>query len=193
MTLLAYTDGLVERRGLDIDDGIARAADALRLRPERGAEDTADALLETFVQPRRPPDDVALFVLQLDDVPATFQVEIPADPLVVRELRARLKAWLARRGLTDEQTADTVLAVSEACNNAIEHGYGGDHGTIRITHRAPRRRAPDHGRGRRHLEGRALRPDARPGHADHEPDDGLGHGRVGADRDARRPRAAPAP
>jgi len=133
MTLLAYTDGLVERRGLAIDDGIARAADALRLRPERGAEDTADALLETFVQPSAASDDVALFVLQLDDVPATFQVEIPADPLVVRQLRARLKGWLARRGLTDEQTADTVLAVSEACNNAIEHGYGGDHGTIRIT------------------------------------------------------------
>ena len=138
MTLLAYTDGLVERRGLDIDEGIERAADALRLRPERGAEETADALLETFVQPSDASDDVALFVLQLGDIPATFKVEIPADPLVVRELRARLKAWLHRRGLTEEQTADTVLAVSEACNNAIEHGYGGKHGAIRITieHRA---------------------------------------------------------
>jgi len=133
MTLLAYTDGLVERRGLAIDDGIGRAADALRLRPERGAEETADALLETFVQPEEASDDIALFVLQVDDVPATFKVEIPADPLVVRELRARLKAWLGRRGLTDDQTADTVLAVSEACNNAIEHGYGHEHGTIRIT------------------------------------------------------------
>jgi serine phosphatase RsbU (regulator of sigma subunit)/anti-sigma regulatory factor (Ser/Thr protein kinase) len=133
MTLLAYTDGLVERRGLNIDDGIERAADTLRLRPERGAEDTADALLETFVQPTDASDDIALFVLQLDDVPATFQVEIPADPLIVRGLRGRLKAWLARRGLNDEQTADTVLAVSEACNNAIEHGYAGEHGTIRIT------------------------------------------------------------
>ena len=132
MTLLAYTDGLVERRGLNIDDGIERAADTLRLRPERGAEDTADALLETFVQPTDASDDIALFVLQLDDVPATFQVEIPADPLIVRGLRGRLKAWLARRGLNDEQTADTVLAVSEACNNAIEHGYAGEHGTIRI-------------------------------------------------------------
>jgi anti-sigma regulatory factor (Ser/Thr protein kinase) len=133
MTLLAYTDGLVERRGLDIDDGIARAADALRLRPERGAEETADALLETFVQPADASDDIALFVLQIADVPATFQVEIPAAPLVVRELRGRLKSWLTRRGLNEEQVGDTVLAVSEACNNAIEHGYGGDHGTIRVT------------------------------------------------------------
>ena len=133
MTLLAYTDGLVERRGLDIDEGIERAADTLRLRPERGAEDTADALLETFVQPSDASDDIALFVLQLDDVPATFRVEIPGDPLVVRELRGRLKGWLTRRGLTQEQTADTVLAVSEACNNAIEHGYGGARGTIRLT------------------------------------------------------------
>ena len=71
-------------------------------------------------------------------MPAAFRVEIPADPLVVRELRARLKAWLERRGLTAEQVGDTVLAVSEACNNAIEHGYDGDFGMIRITleHRA---------------------------------------------------------
>ena len=191
MTLLAYTDGLVERRGTDIDEGIARAADALRLRPERGADDTADALLETFVRPSEASDDIALFVLQVDDVPAAFRVEIPADPRVVRELRARLKAWLERRGLTAEQVGDTVLAVSEACNNAIEHGYDGDFGMIRITleHRAGR--PSHHGRGRRGLEGGSLRPDARPRDADHEPDDGLRDRRPGADRDAGRPGAAP--
>ena len=38
-------------------------------------------------------------------------------------MRRRLRAWLANRGVDHEEAADVVLAVSEACNNAIEHGY----------------------------------------------------------------------
>jgi anti-sigma regulatory factor (Ser/Thr protein kinase) len=43
-------------------------------------------------------------------------------------MRRRLRAWLARRGLEDGEAAEVVLAVSEACNNAIEHAYR-DNGT----------------------------------------------------------------
>ena len=31
------------------------------------------------------------------------------------------------------ESADIVLAVAEACNNAIEHGYGGGDGSIEIS------------------------------------------------------------
>ena len=133
MTLLAYTDGLVERRGTDIDDGIARVADVLRLRPELNADQTADAVLEEIVAPIDASDDIALLLLQLDDVPARVHIEIPSVPTLVRDIRARLRVWLVRRGLNEDQVADTLLAVSEACNNAIEHAYPHEYGQIRVT------------------------------------------------------------
>ena len=154
MTLLAYTDGLVERRGTDIDDGIARVADVLRLRPELNADQTADAVLEEIVAPIDASDDIALLLLQLDDVPARVHIEIPSVPTLVRDIRARLRVWLVRRGLNEDQVADTLLAVSEACNNAIEHAYPHEYGQIRAHARAHGRHAPDRGRGRRALEGR---------------------------------------
>ncbi len=138
MTLLAYTDGLVERRGAVIDDGITRLVDLLQERPELGADATSDRLLREVVAPLSATDDIALLLVRINEVPAVMRVEIPSEPSVMRGLRARLELWLGRRGLNRDQRADTILAVSEACNNAIEHGYRQGAGTIRITleHRA---------------------------------------------------------
>ena len=65
-------------------------------------------------------------------VPAVVEIEIPADPTLMHGVRTRLRAWLDRRGFGQEQQTDAVLAVSEACNNAIEHGYAGRTGTIKL-------------------------------------------------------------
>ncbi len=47
-------------------------------------------------------------------------------------LRRRLQAWLTLRGLGEDERAETVLAISEACNNAVEHAYSENEGTIRL-------------------------------------------------------------
>ena len=47
-------------------------------------------------------------------------------------LRRRLRAWLARQGFEAAASADVVLAVSEALNNAIEHAYREVDGTVRL-------------------------------------------------------------
>jgi anti-sigma regulatory factor (Ser/Thr protein kinase) len=39
----------------------------------------------------------------------------------VRLVRARLRSWLERSGVGPEDTADILLACSEACANAVEH------------------------------------------------------------------------
>jgi anti-sigma regulatory factor (Ser/Thr protein kinase) len=75
-------------------------------------------------------DDVALVVCRFVAQPATVHIRVPAELSVLRGLRQRLNAWLASRGLTDSERADTVLAVSEACNNAVEHAYGDGKGAI---------------------------------------------------------------
>jgi len=66
-------------------------------------------------------------------VPATMEIEVPSDPAVMRSVRLRLGAWLERRGIGPDQRADSVLAVTEACNNSIEHGYRGGGGIIRLS------------------------------------------------------------
>jgi anti-sigma regulatory factor (Ser/Thr protein kinase) len=60
-------------------------------------------------------------------------IEVPSEPAVMRSVRLRVGTWLERRGVGEDQRADTVLAITEACNNAIEHGYRGQGGTIRLT------------------------------------------------------------
>jgi anti-sigma regulatory factor (Ser/Thr protein kinase) len=118
--LLLYTDGLIERRGQNIEDGIGLLAELLG--SERSL--TPDAILgRVGAAIGRPDDDVALLMLSLDLRQLAFELELPADPSVLRGMRRRLRAWLARRGLDDGEAAEVVLAVSEACNNAIEHAY----------------------------------------------------------------------
>ena len=130
--MLAYTDGLVERRGLSIDDGIDRVAELLRDGSELSAAEAADRLLDYLVIPLSATDDIALLLVRHIGVPSLMEIEIPADPTLMHDVRARLRTWLARRGFGEEQQTDAVLAVSEACNNAIEHGYAGRGGTIKL-------------------------------------------------------------
>jgi anti-sigma regulatory factor (Ser/Thr protein kinase) len=131
-TVLAYTDGLVERRGTSIDDGIASLAATLIRVSSTGAERAAEAVLQETVGRLGADDDIALLLVQLTDVPARMEIEIPAEPAAMAVLRRRLQEWLRLRGLNDAQRADAVLAVSEACNNAIEHAYRGGEGTISL-------------------------------------------------------------
>lgn len=64
--LLLYTDGLVERRGHTIDDGIARLQEVAGELAGRGADldELCDELLGRML-PRRPEDDVAIVLLRL--------------------------------------------------------------------------------------------------------------------------------
>ena len=46
---------------------------------------------------------------------------ITADHL--SDIRHQLASWLQSAAVPDEQVADIVLSVNEACANSIEHGY----------------------------------------------------------------------
>jgi serine phosphatase RsbU (regulator of sigma subunit) len=62
-TLVAYTDGLIERRGEPIDASIARLETHLAGAPE-GATEVADHLLEQCLKGYAPADDIALVVIR---------------------------------------------------------------------------------------------------------------------------------
>jgi serine phosphatase RsbU (regulator of sigma subunit) len=60
--LVAYTDGLIERRGEVIDIALARLCEGVAS-AEGGADAIADHLLEHCLGGREPDDDVALVVV----------------------------------------------------------------------------------------------------------------------------------
>ncbi|GAA4337473.1 hypothetical protein GCM10023086_71310 [Streptomyces venetus] len=64
-TLVLYTDGLVERRGEDIDTGLARLADALSRSRDQDPEVLADTVLMELLPPGGSTDDTALIIVRL--------------------------------------------------------------------------------------------------------------------------------
>jgi serine phosphatase RsbU (regulator of sigma subunit)/anti-sigma regulatory factor (Ser/Thr protein kinase) len=130
--LVAYTDGLVERRGAAIDDGIGLVASILAAHGGDDAEQIADDVLGGATAETGADDDAALIVVDTGDVPAQLDIEIPADPAVMASVRRRLQRWMTLRGIGESERSDAVLAVHEACINAIEHGYQLEGGTIRV-------------------------------------------------------------
>ncbi|UED86776.1 PP2C family protein-serine/threonine phosphatase [Streptomyces profundus] len=64
-TLVLYTDGLVERRGEDIDLGLARLADSLTRHHTLSPEALADALLADLLSHGGTEDDTALVIVRL--------------------------------------------------------------------------------------------------------------------------------
>ncbi|XVQ08024.1 ATP-binding SpoIIE family protein phosphatase [Spirillospora sp. CA-255316] len=123
--LFLYTDGLVENRARDIDDGLAR----LRRTFARGAaarplEDLCQATLDgVFDDQHR--DDIAMLVARLRRIPAGDHVswELPADPAAVRRARGLIRARLGEWGL-EELSPSTELLASELVTNAIRHAGG---------------------------------------------------------------------
>jgi anti-sigma regulatory factor (Ser/Thr protein kinase) len=159
--LLMYTDGLIERRGRNIEDAIVLLGEVIESEPVL----TPGAILARVEHALgAPDDDVALLLLSVDLARVSFDIELPAEPAALRGMRLRLGSWLARHGLDSGQTHDVVLAVSEACNNAVEHAYAdngagpvkvslapAEAGTLRIVvedHGTWRDAAPSADRGR---------------------------------------------
>jgi anti-sigma regulatory factor (Ser/Thr protein kinase) len=128
--LAMYTDGLIERRGLNMDAAIGVFAEVLAEAPEAGAGELVTNVGDRLGQPD---DDVALLVVGFDAGLTHFDVELEADPSVLAGMRRRLRGWLSRREFSDDAVSEILLAVSEACNNAVEHAYPGSNGSLRVT------------------------------------------------------------
>jgi serine phosphatase RsbU (regulator of sigma subunit)/anti-sigma regulatory factor (Ser/Thr protein kinase) len=133
-TVVAYTDGLVERRSVSIDVGIDRLSAALISGADLSADELAGWILDEVGQTQASEeDDVALLVLRLVAVPSRLEIELAADATALAPLRRRLRTWLTLRGLEEQQREDAILAINEACSNSIEHGYDRASGLIRLT------------------------------------------------------------
>jgi anti-sigma regulatory factor (Ser/Thr protein kinase) len=123
--LLLYTDGLVERPGEHLDDGLAQLAARVREAPE-DPQAMLDHLLATLVPPAGASDDVALLTLRNLPVPERFSAEFPAEPESLAPIRSMLRRWLSHAGADDLEIAEITTACGEAATNAIEHAGTGN-------------------------------------------------------------------
>ncbi|MFI6217656.1 ATP-binding protein [Nocardia brasiliensis] len=64
--------------------------------------------------------------------PGPLDLDFRADAAQLPVVRNALRDWLSRSAMTADQQMDVVLAVGEACTNAVEHGHRGDGATIRL-------------------------------------------------------------
>jgi serine phosphatase RsbU (regulator of sigma subunit)/anti-sigma regulatory factor (Ser/Thr protein kinase) len=119
--LLLYTDGLVERRGRSIDDGLdilrAAVADAPK-DPDRLLEH----ILDNVVGSGERGDDIALLAARVLPV-APHPLELVLDSRFesMDLVRDAMRNWLEGVDLDRSEGEDVVLATWEACANAIEH------------------------------------------------------------------------
>jgi anti-sigma regulatory factor (Ser/Thr protein kinase)/putative methionine-R-sulfoxide reductase with GAF domain len=120
-TILFYTDGLVERPGTPLTESIN-----LLLEITAGAltaEEACQLAVEQLIPTGRLRDDVALVAMHYGALPEDLSIRLPAEPDVLADVRQLLRRWLHRHRVLEQDAREILLAVNEACANAIEHAY----------------------------------------------------------------------
>jgi anti-sigma regulatory factor (Ser/Thr protein kinase) len=118
-TLILYTDGLVERRGESLDEGLARLAQAASSLAEEDPGPLCSHLIDLLVGDVDLADDIALLVARTWP---ELRRQARARPEVLSELRGAIRGWLGRQVPLGDLD-DLVLACSEAAANVVEHAY----------------------------------------------------------------------
>ena len=127
--VMLYTDGLVERRGENLDEGLDRLAGALAPHIRTPVGQLLAPVLDAALDRAGHPDDVAVVVARLQ--PAPLDRTRPAVPTGLSAVRREIDAWAALAALPDDQLGDLQLALGEALSNSVEHAYADGRGAGR--------------------------------------------------------------
>ncbi|NUL05676.1 SpoIIE family protein phosphatase [Streptomyces lunaelactis] len=119
-----FTDGLVEARDRDIDEGLEILG---RVLGDRGAslEELCDRALSELLPDGTTADDIALLLVRTRELDAgqVADWELPAEPVAVGHARELAIGQLHKWGL-EELSFSTELVVSELVTNAVRHAGG---------------------------------------------------------------------
>jgi serine phosphatase RsbU (regulator of sigma subunit)/anti-sigma regulatory factor (Ser/Thr protein kinase) len=123
--LVLYTDGLVEKRSRDIDEGLNRLRDIFGpAAVDQPVDDLCRAALAgVYADEHR--DDIALLVARLRRIPKQNVVSwtLPAELTSAGRARSLIRRPLRKWGLT-EQLPVAELLVSELVTNAVRYAQG---------------------------------------------------------------------
>jgi serine phosphatase RsbU (regulator of sigma subunit)/DNA-binding response OmpR family regulator/anti-sigma regulatory factor (Ser/Thr protein kinase) len=122
-TLVLFTDGLVERRGRSIDDGLEQLREAVSQGPA-DLEELCTHVLSELLGDCPASDDVALLAVRMRPPRVGHLVlRLPAEASSVPVARHAVGRLLDKHGANAEDAYALRLAVSEGAANVIEHAY----------------------------------------------------------------------
>ena len=129
--LALFTDGLVERRGESITDGLERLRRSLTA---GSAEQRCATAIHSMLGGADPQDDVALLVIRREDSGEgpPLHVNVPAVATSLVVVRTALRRWLSALGASDREGFDVMLGVGEATANVVSHAYGPRGGSMDV-------------------------------------------------------------
>ncbi|WP_435748126.1 SpoIIE family protein phosphatase [Nocardioides sp. SYSU DS0663] len=120
--LLLYTDGLVERRGEDLQEGIGRLVATLARFADRPVAELLDKVVAGS-HAEEVDDDVALVAARAraEVGGAVVRLRVGGGPTAVRDVRRAVAAQVAAWGAPAERVDDAKLVISELVTNALIH------------------------------------------------------------------------
>lgn len=136
--LILYSDGLVERRGESLDEGLSRLEQVAQSLSGGDVRALCRGIVSELDPGGSREDDVVVLVFKLRESQAsTYQAVFPARPDQLHEIRESVRSWLGDQNLSHVPVDDVILGLSEATSNVVRHAYTGtDPGDIevRLTH-----------------------------------------------------------
>ena len=132
-TLLLYTDGLVEKRTLSIQNGLDRLLAEARDSEWPDLDALCDHLLSALAETGKVADDIALIALRpLALAGAPLSLDVPAEAHMLFQVRHALRRWLRESGVSAQDAGEIAIACGEACSNVVRHAYGASPGDMHI-------------------------------------------------------------
>jgi anti-anti-sigma factor len=130
--LVLYTDGLTELKR-NIPEGEATLCEASAAEHHLQSRDPAKSIMDRVLAGRQPRDDIAIVTLSVSAAPLErFSLTLPAEPSSVREARYAFRKLAKTLGIEPNHSDLFEIALGEAVNNAIEHAYGAEIGTVHV-------------------------------------------------------------
>ena len=127
--LALYTDGLVERRGSDLDLRIATLGAAILEEAKDGAAGIAERVVDRMVETQTKTTSrfsSCIFTKRLVCFTWSYLLTVAFFAMFVGALKCGSGTTELKKGAR----AAALLALHEACANVIEHAYGDSSGTL---------------------------------------------------------------
>jgi anti-sigma regulatory factor (Ser/Thr protein kinase) len=130
--VVLYSDGLVERRGRSIDEGIDALVSAMREAP-KDAEGLLEHVLEAVMGGIDRADDIAILAARfLPVAPMPLDLTVAGREDSLQLVRDAIRTWLEGTTLDRADAEGLLLAIWEICANAIEHTAEPTVDTVRV-------------------------------------------------------------
>jgi PAS domain-containing protein/anti-sigma regulatory factor (Ser/Thr protein kinase) len=121
--VVMYSDGLIERRTSSIENGLAQLEDLAGVVAGDPLSTIADRLIAGMTLRGEVEDDIVVVCCRYAPVVSTFQRGFGGTVDQLASIRSDTRSWLASHGLESD---DVLIALGEACANAVEHAYRDD-------------------------------------------------------------------